>query len=543
VRVGNGSRQLALLILSALYFGCSLPAGENIAYVPPDPPIISLPVSAANDTVGNPISYPSVSSGGPISSYSILPPLPAGVTLNTVTGIIGGTPTAGCAPTLHILTAKGPAGAIDTARITLRIAYRPFTISYPEAAVDTVDDSLSYAAIPDTTLYSPVRRYSIAPALPAGLRLDTLTGRIYGRPTQAAPSTVRVVTGTGPGGDSDTARIVLEIVHRPPVISYAPAFESADFVDTQYQEVSHSVISLGGRVTVFRIAPALPEGLNFDSLTGQIWGSPVSEFPNTLYTVGAEGPAGNAITVFILTVVQNPSLPPNATGVSVSLNLGFASGIPLSRMVFTFTSSDPLDSVVRDTVTAEEEGFAGNPGAAQSFAKLHALKPLRNWFMEVKTLDANDSVIHAGFDTVDALLPGEVRASSLSLPARYLAYTAQFQLPTNANNFIVDLNNPLQFNRFAFVIAGDTVRDTVAAGGGFFPTSGTRSFGTRYVPADKIDQLELMLFGTATGWSPTWPLLQSNVWLGGSAYVPGTIVYSPPLVYTGPGSTSDPGLP
>jgi hypothetical protein len=539
VKVPRDSGRLVLLILSALYIGCSLPAGENIAYVPPDPPIISLPVSAANDTVGNPISYPSVSSGGPISSYSILPPLPAGVTLNTVTGIIEGTPTAGCAPTQHILTAKGPAGAIDTARITLHIAYRPFTISYPEAGVDTVDDSLSYEAIPDTTLYSPVRRYSITPVLPAGLRLDTLTGRIYGRATQAAPSTVRIVTGIGPGGDSDTARIVLEIVHRPPVISYTPPI----LTDTQYQEASHPIVSTGGRVTVFRIDPALPEGLNFDTLTGQVWGSPLAEVPMTFYSVTAEGPAGVSHSGFFLQVIPNPLFPPNSTGVSVSLNLGFASGIPLTRMVVTFTSSDPADSVVRDTVTADEEGFSGNPGAAQSFAKVYALKPLRNWFMEVKTLDVNDSVIHFGADTAAALMPGQVQSSTLALPARYLAYTAQFQLPNNANNFLVDVNNPLQFNRFAFVIAGDTLRDTVAAGGGFFPTSGTRTFGTRYVPADKIDQLELMLFGTATGWSPDWPLLKSNVWLGGSAYVPGTILYSPPLVYTGPGSTSDPGLP
>ncbi|KAG0161919.1 hypothetical protein DFQ30_004908, partial [Apophysomyces sp. BC1015] len=59
-----------------------------------------------------------VSSGGAITQYSVVPALPAGLSLNTQTGVISGTPTAVAAPATYTVTGSNSAGSV-TARVEI----------------------------------------------------------------------------------------------------------------------------------------------------------------------------------------------------------------------------------------------------------------------------------------------------------------------------------------------------------------------------------------------------------------------------------------
>ena len=64
--------------------------------------------------------------------------------------------------------------------------------------------------------------------------------------------------------------------------------------------------SVTGSITSFSINPALPAGLNFDSITGQITGTPTVLAPATSYTVTGSYASGITTVSFNLSVVDIP---------------------------------------------------------------------------------------------------------------------------------------------------------------------------------------------------------------------------------------------
>lgn len=72
--------------------------------------------------IGVPIVYNEpVFSGGEAAQFSNIPALPAGLNLNTETGVICGTPTAALPQTTFTITASNSAGS-TTAQLTITVA-------------------------------------------------------------------------------------------------------------------------------------------------------------------------------------------------------------------------------------------------------------------------------------------------------------------------------------------------------------------------------------------------------------------------------------
>jgi hypothetical protein len=139
----------------------------------PTPNILAKGVSC--DTI-----RPSVS-GGAVTNYSISPTLPSGLVLDTLKGIIYGTPIA-ANPTLvtYIVTATNNVGSLkDTFQILINDE-KPTNLQY--TSPDTFYTCYAITPLIPTNEGGVPSSYSISPSLPAGLTFNTSTGVISGTP-------------------------------------------------------------------------------------------------------------------------------------------------------------------------------------------------------------------------------------------------------------------------------------------------------------------------------------------------------------------------
>jgi hypothetical protein len=159
---------------------------------------------AQTGTVGTATSLPiraSDSAAGQTLTYSATG-LPAGLSINTSTGVISGTPTASGSSAVTV-TATDTTGASGSVSFTWTInpASGPVTVTNPGNQTGTVGTATSLqiqASDPGQTL-----TYR-ATGLPAGLSINSSTGLISGTPTASGSSPV-TVTVTAASGASGTA--------------------------------------------------------------------------------------------------------------------------------------------------------------------------------------------------------------------------------------------------------------------------------------------------------------------------------------------------
>ena len=149
-------------------------------------------------------------SGAVVASYVISPTLPQGLSFNTTTGVISGTPEVNSTAIIYTVTGTAASGCSTAATFTLEVfsAVAPSAMSYAPAS-QTVRQGTAITAMVPSASGGVIASYSISPALPAGLIFNTTTGEITGTLTAAQTgATTHTITATNSGG-STTATITL----------------------------------------------------------------------------------------------------------------------------------------------------------------------------------------------------------------------------------------------------------------------------------------------------------------------------------------------
>ena len=303
----------------------------SIKIDPPAPPSITSPNSSSlpTGTVNQP--YPdtqlTANNGTAPYEWSVNPPLPNGLVIDPMSGVIRGTPLSGSnGNTNHTFTVTDstvPTRLTGTRSYALRINANvtPVTITTSSLSSGTVGQTYSgqLAASGGTAGYT----FSInsGSSLPTGLALNA-TGAITGTPTatNTNPTTFRVEDSTIPNQQFATKSLTITINAAPPPLLITTT--SPLPAGTENQAYSTTLAATGGTPqlawSLASGSPALPNGLTLSS------GGLVSGTPTT---------AGTVSPIFM--VVDSVS-PPQSNQKTLSITINAAS------MPLTITTNSPL---------------------------------------------------------------------------------------------------------------------------------------------------------------------------------------------------------
>lgn len=264
-------------------------------------------------------------------SYSISPPLPAGLDFDPMTGTISGTPDDVFAASEFTVTAvdsKGGTLGTGSAMFTLAVADRdPLEIDGPESFEfpQHFEDSVAYAPVNAIGAAT----FSISPSLPEGLELDTATGVISGTAAQKAgpaPYTLAVTDAH----DTVVKTVTLAVGDRK-ALEFVTSEAQGAILDHDYSlalEVGNAV----GDVAWQHVSGDLPAGISFDAATGTFSGIPTAFGLVSTVTIRATDAFGG-----------------------------------LTDRTFTFTvlqDGTPISLSAADVITRVGQPFAGQPVAA-----------------------------------------------------------------------------------------------------------------------------------------------------------------------------------
>ncbi|MGA8731062.1 MAG: putative Ig domain-containing protein, partial [Terracidiphilus sp.] len=239
---------------------------------------------------------------GTVTSYAVSPALPAGLSLDSLTGVISGTPSALAAKASYTVSASNSAGS-TTATIQIAVALPPPTsLSYSQIA-----GTVNVAITPDVpTVTGTVSSYSVIPGLPPGLQIDPSTGVISGTPGEQAGASIYSVTASNAAGaTSTTVEIAVTMPSKPPGMAY-PQQVIGTYVG---HEITPDIPAVVGTTTSYAISPELPPGLSINSSTGVISGIPTAPAAQDNYVVTGSNTEGNISSASLtITVTSSPNI-------------------------------------------------------------------------------------------------------------------------------------------------------------------------------------------------------------------------------------------
>ncbi|MDX1902796.1 MAG: putative Ig domain-containing protein [Thermonemataceae bacterium] len=314
--------------------------------------------------------------------------LPAGLSLNASTGLISGTPTGAAGSSNFTITAT-EGGCSASAAYSIAVSCP--TISFTNTTASDATVGTAYNLDASATGNTATLSYSVSPALPAGLSLNTSTGLISGTPTATAASATYTVTASQSSGVC-TASQPYTFAVACPLININPTtlIDALQFLPYS-QTLSQS--GLVGTPTWNIISGALPTGLSLNSSTGEISGTS-SNLETQSFTVEVSDGTCSQTAMLSLTVAPSGAI------------------IEIQNPVIDFGTVQVLQTGI---ATAKIK----NVGSAT---------------LQINSFSSNNRVFSYGFlGTAGGIAPGETKEYALYFtPVAAQSYDGTYQVNSNA---------------------------------------------------------------------------------------------------------------
>jgi hypothetical protein len=296
--------------------------------------------------LGIPVTIGRGYSGGAPTSYTSSPLLPPGFKLDPINGNISALPTAVMPLSTFTITGSNINGSASYGlKISVQPLVAPKTFSYD--CSDLSPSVGSYQSCIRSALSgAPVTSYTVTPALPSGLLLNSATGAISGFPTTAVASkTYTIKAANAAGFASVYLTMAINPMQAPKAFKYTSCGGVRDILTSMYIMCIPDSYGAGGPAYSYSISPPLPLGFDFDSNSGMISGFSALPIDPQFYVVTATNTAGSTRANYVLSF-RNSAIPPvacDATGLNIGQRYWCRIPDPIgSPLMPPFMISQPL---------------------------------------------------------------------------------------------------------------------------------------------------------------------------------------------------------
>lgn len=256
-----------------------------------------------------------ITGGEPPYTVSVSPALPNGLTVDASGVISGRLGTGQIQEQEYVFTVQDQQRESKNISINLSVVTgAKVTIAIPKKMLtkntSTTQGGTNYTpitaspSVPDGT----VSFTNVTPTLPAGINLNSATGEITGTPTEESP--LRVYTMSvrdGKSGSDSEADFELGVASS--FVAQQSTYQKILGVNTP---VSFPICALSGGVTPYSVSvtPTLPNGLQLNTTTGEIFGTATTISNQTQYsvTVTDANHSPRSPMTLMLTVATGPTI-------------------------------------------------------------------------------------------------------------------------------------------------------------------------------------------------------------------------------------------